>query len=62
MELFTAEGQLFNVLICQVVCEVFQPIPIKRAVGLTFQITFQQRDELKRCGCLLLIHLSRVVG
>jgi hypothetical protein len=47
------------VLICQVVCEVFQPIPIKRTVGLSFKITFQQRDELKRCGCLFLIHLSR---
>jgi hypothetical protein len=61
VELFTAEGQLLNVLVCQMICEVLKPVAVNSAIGLGFQITLQQRYELQgRCG-LLLIHLSRVV-
>ncbi len=58
----TAEGQLLNVLVCQVIRQVFKPVAVNRAIGLSFHVTLQQRHQLeRRCG-LLLIHLSRVVG
>jgi len=62
MQRLAAEGQLFNVLICQVIGEVVKPVAVNSTVGLSFQITFQQPYELQGCCGLLLIHLSRVVG
>jgi hypothetical protein len=59
VELLTAEGQLFNVLVCQVIGEVFKPIAVSRAICLSFQITLQQRYELQGCCGLLLIQLNR---
>ena len=51
--------QIFDVLIAELICQMFMPASINGSVGIGDFVAFQQGKQLEGCCGLLLIQLIR---